>query len=61
MKDDISRFQLFCLGLIFFRSQTLLSFDFEHTRLRLFQKLVVHTKLDIYVFVTNPDSYNYDE
>ena len=41
---------LFCSGVMpLFAFQ---SFDFEHTRWRLFQKRVVCTKLDIYIFIT---------
>jgi len=47
---DISRFWLFCLGLFgFIAPKSLISFDFERTGWRIFQKRVAPTKFDIYV------------
>jgi len=56
---DLSRFWLSCLGLfVFLLPKTFKLFGFqifwlERTWWRLFQKRVLRTKFDIYVFITN--------
>jgi hypothetical protein len=56
--DDNSRFCLFKSPLVFLLQKHLSylafqSFDFERTWWRLSQKLILHTKLDIYVFISD--------
>jgi hypothetical protein len=60
---DLSRYWLSCLGpLVYFLKNilnylTFQPFDFERTWWRLFQKRVVHTKFDIYFFISAHDLF----